>query len=46
MEGQFQVILVTPEKAIDRTWMKRLITHYQKNCLAVAFDEAHLISEW
>ena len=46
MEGNAQVIFLTPEKAVEATWMNRLITHYKNQCVAVAFDEAHCISEW
>ena len=46
MEGKAQVIFFTPEKVVDATWMKRLMTYYKDQCVAVAFDEAHCISEW
>ena len=46
MDGKSQVILITPEKALDTAWMKRLLKYYKERCIAVAFDEAHLISEW
>ena len=46
MEGNAQVIFLTPEKAVDSTWIRRLTMHYKDQCVAVAFDEAHCISEW
>ena len=46
MACNVQVIFVSPEKIVDPTWMKRLISYYSKNCVAIAFDEAHCISEW
>ena len=46
MEGNAQVIFLTPEKAVDANWIRRLTTHYKHQCVAVAFDEAHCISEW
>ena len=46
MEGKAQVIFLTPEKAVDPKWMKRIITYYGSYCIAIAFDEANCISEW
>ena len=46
MEGKTQVIFITPEKIVDPTWVKQILTYYGNRCLAIAFDEAHCISEW